>query len=32
LFDKATRNCFNHFDLMSLAFQDENKLDDMYSI
>ena len=32
LFDKATRNCFNRFDLMSLALQDENKLDDTYSI
>jgi len=32
LFDKATRNSFNRFDLMSLALQDENKLDDTYSI
>ena len=32
LFDKATRNCFNCFYLISSAFQDENKLDDMYSI
>jgi len=31
-FDKATRNCFNHFDLISLALQDENKLDDTYII
>jgi len=32
LFDNATWNCFNHVELMSLALQDENKLDDMYSI
>lgn len=32
LFDKATKNCFSRFDLMSLSLSDEHKLDDTYNI
>jgi len=32
LFEKASKNCFSRFDLMSLALAYEHKLDDTYNV